>query len=302
MQLPPDAPFTTSQALASGVTRRQLAGPGYRQLFRGVYACASAGDTPLLRARAVLLTHPASAVASHSTVARLVRMPVPRDPDEHVTVPQEGQRRRRLGLRCHVAALSEDEIRVVQGVRVTSPTRLFVDLAALPLVDLVVAGDWLVRSRRVTVESLIEHCARTQAPHGARARRAASYVRERVDSPMETRLRMLLVLAGLPESQVNLEMRDRTGMLLRLDLSYPSVKLAVEYDGRHHLESSAQWERDVDRRNDLADEGWRLISVTSSGVDRNPAETVERVWRVLRELGWEGLRRPSDAWRLHFGA
>ena len=39
------------------------------------------------------------------------------------------------------------------------------------------------------------------------ARRAASLAREGVDSPQETRLRLLLVLAGLPEPRVNVIIR-----------------------------------------------------------------------------------------------
>src|SRR3712207_6909438 len=58
------------------------------------------------------------------------------------------------------------------------------------------------------------------------------------------------------------ELRDDDGFfLLRPDLSWSALKVAVEYDGRHHLTSAHQWERDVERRNDLTAAGWLLITV-----------------------------------------
>ena len=73
-------------------------------------------------------------------------------------------------------------------------------------------------------------------PAARTAAQAAAYVRAKVDSPMETRLRMLVVLAGLPEPVINLEVRDEDGEVLRkYDLAYPVVKVAVEFDGQVHV-------------------------------------------------------------------
>jgi very-short-patch-repair endonuclease len=117
---------------------------------------------------------------------------------------------------------------------------------------------------------------------------------------MESRLRMLLVLAGLPEPEVNVQIRDEHGtVLMRVDLCYPAARLAIEYDGRHHVELERQWERDVERRDDL-DDGWRMLTVTSKGIYKEPGATIDRVWRALRRRGHPGLRRPGDAWRPHF--
>jgi hypothetical protein len=239
---------------------------------------------------------------SHFTAARLLGAPVPHHPLEHVTVACHGSRRQRLGIRCHVARLEAAEVQVMQGVRLTAPERLFLDMAsALMLVDLVVLGDWLVRKGFTSPRALIDLCRRTHGRHVVHARRAAAYVRERVDSPMETRLRMLLVLAGLPEPVVNLTIRDDDGgPLMRLDLAYPRVRLAVEYDGRHHVEVIDQWEKDLDRREALDDDAWRLLVVTSRGIYREPQRTVDRVWTALRKRGWRPLPRPADDWRPHF--
>lgn len=301
--LDPFRPFTRAQARAVGLTDRQLAGPELRRLIVGVYVGAPVPLTPVLLAEAALLVHPAGAVASHTTAARILRAAVPGDPCVHLTVSKHEDRRQRTGVRCHVAALAATDITLSQGVRLTTAARTFVDLAGtLSLVDLVVLGDSLVRRGLTTPELLVSSCRDARGAWAGHARTAAAYVRERVDSPMETRLRMLIVLAGLPEPKVNLDIRDEHGLVvLRFDLSYPEVRLAIEYDGRHHLEHDSQWERDHVRRDEVADRGWRLLTVTSKGIYREPEQTVERVRKALAATGYQGLRRPTDGWRPYFG-
>lgn len=294
-------PFTRSDALAAGVPARELRGSRFRRIFTGVYVDARVPDHPAVRAAAALAIHPPSAFASHLSAARLYGVPLPSHPGEHVTVCRAGDRRRRAGITCHVA--STDQVVEVSGVRVSTPVRMFVELAALlSLVDLVVVGDALVRMGRLTPRELLRACEASDQRHACLARRAAAYVRSEVDSAMETRLRMLLVLAGLPEPKVNHKLRDDTGRVVRrLDLSYPSVRLIVEYDGRHHVDVRSTWEADLRRREELEDGGWRILVVTSDGIYRSPGETVARVHRQLRERGWRGLpARTSDAWRPFF--
>jgi hypothetical protein len=222
-------------------------------------------------------------------------------PGEHVTVPTPGERLRRAGVTCHVrpgaVAVVED------GGRVSSLPDLFVEMAGqVPLVELVVLGDWMVRRKGVTPASLLRAARSAPGVDGRLARQAASYVRSRVDSPMETRLRMLIVLAGLPEPQVNLTIRDVDGEpVRRFDLSWPESKVIVEYDGRHHIEREEQWEADLARREEIDDHGWRILVVVASGIYRDPATTVQRIWRVLRARGVAGVpTRPAEAWREHF--
>lgn len=296
----PTRPFTRAEARAVGITDHALRGPRYRSLLNGVSISSAVPDTPDVRAAAALLVHPPGAVATHFTAARVYRAPVPSHPHEHVTVARASDRRHRQGLRCHLAALADSEIRIVRGLRISSPERVFVELTPfLPLVDLVVLGDWLVRKDFTTPTRLVEYCTRSTERHAVQARKAAAFVRERVDSPMETRLRMLLVLAGLPEPEVNRKVRDDHGnIVLRLDLCYPGVRVAVEYDGRQHLELVDQWERDVERRDDL--EGWRVVTVTSKGIYREPERTLRRVWQALEERGYRPMPRIKDDWRPHF--
>lgn len=295
-------PFTRADALAAGITPKSLRGSRFRRIFRGVYVDTRVKDHPLIRAEAALLVHPSSAYASHFTAARVYGVPVPPHPFEHVTVRDEGDRSQRAGLKCHISRAG-DRVTSVQGVRISSPSSMFVELAAvLGLVDVVVVGDALVRLGLVTADQLVEFCARSQDRQARAARRAAGYVRERVDSAMESRLRMLIVLCGLPEPEVNREVRDEHGnVIMRFDLCYADCRLIVEYDGRQHADRAKQWLHDVKRREKLDQASWQIIIVTSEGIYQKPGETIERVLRALKGRGVRGLPASlSAAWRPFF--
>ena len=294
-------PFPRWRAIAAGLGRATLDGPGFRRVLYGVLVAADVPDSPQLRAEAALTCFFASALASHKTAARLWRVPVSLPPGEDVTVPEVGHRLRRAGVTCHVRAATE--VVVIGGVRVSTLPDLFVELASvLPLVELVVAGDWMVRRHRVRPSALIAAASHAGGRAGALARSAATYVRELVDSPMETRLRMLLVLAGIPEPEINLEIRTVDGEVLRrYDLSWPGVRVIVEYDGRHHVERVEQWEADLARREAIDDSEWRILVIVSSGIYKSPGSTVQRVHDLLRRRGLVGLpAQPREDWRPHF--
>lgn len=216
-------PFTRAQARAAGITAKVLRGPRFRRIFREVYVDASVVDTPRLRVEAALLLH-CRAAASHASAARVYELPIPTLPEEHVTVRDPKQRRRREGIRCHCVAGHRS--RVVHGIRLSTPEQLFVEMGTLIiLVDHVVLGDSMVR-RKLTTPERLRKAAASATGHGAvAAREAAAYVRRGVDSPMETRLRMLLVVAGIPEPEINLTIRDVDGEpIRRYDLSWPAAR------------------------------------------------------------------------------
>ena len=204
-------PFNRADAVRAGVDPSILRTSRFRRIFRGVYVADDVPESPLLRTQAALALHPATAFASHTSAARVYRLPVPADALEHVTVSAAKDRRSRVGIRGHVTIRPT---RVVnhRGIRVSHPFRMFVELASmLPLVDLVVVGDAMLKVFAITADRLVTECRASTDWHAAAALRAAEYVRDEVDSPMETRLRMLIVLAGLPEPQVNVKLYDERG-------------------------------------------------------------------------------------------
>lgn len=295
-------PFTRADALKAGIAPRLFRGSRFRRLFRGVYVDADVAEAPALRIEGALTLFKKSAWASHASAARLHGVPIPTLPDEHVSVLRDKDRRAHPGIRCHVGR-GTSQIFVKNGVRVSTYTQMFVELATLVgLVDLVVVGDNLVRAGRVTPDELSAFCAESSHAGAVAARRAAGYVRARVDSPMETRLRMLLVLAGLPEPDVNITIADENDLpLRRYDLSYPAVKVIVEYDGRQHIDREDNWESDLARREAIDDDGWRILVVTAKGIYQEPGQTVLRVWKLLHARRMSGLpSSPGEGWRPHF--
>lgn len=300
-ELDPTRPFRRARGEKAGLSPKTLRGPRFRAVFHGVYLSSEVILTPALRAEAALVPFPPTAFASHASAGRIHGVPLPTLPDEHVTVLLAGDRRNRPGIVCHLR--SDAPILIRNGLKVSGYAQMFVELAELlGLVDLVIVGDHLVRHKGVALADLLAFCAESTLPGAPFARVAAAYVRERVDSPMETRLRMLLVLAGLPEPEVNLVIRDAEGVAVRrYDLSYPTVKVIVEYDGRHHVEVVEQWEADLTRREAIDDEDWRILVVIANGIFKHPEQTLDRVTRLLRRRGLPGVpSRLSDDWRPHF--
>jgi hypothetical protein len=180
-----------------------------------------------------------------------------------------------------------------RNLPLTTPEQTFIDLATgLNLVALIVLGDSLIKAGRTSADALRD-AATAWSGRGAKlARRAAGYVRDGVDSAMETRLRMLLVLAGLPAPEVNFILRHPDGSWwMRFDLSYPSLKLIIEYDGRQHSEDSEQWLHDPKRREALDRMGWRVIVITRHDYCEAPEEVLRRVRDALIERGLVGVRR-----------
>ena len=240
--------------------------------------------------------------ASHHTAAELWGLPVPHDDHTHITVPEHGDRLRRQGVKSHLG--QSDARRTLRtGIPVSTPEQTFIDMAAIGvnLVDLVVLGDAMLKAKLTTVPTLIEAI---EAWHGYGTRlalRAAGLMREGVDSPMETRVRLLIVLAGLPEPTVNVIVRGEDGSWrMRFDLCYLNQRLIVEYDGRWHADSPEQWERDLCRREDLDRMDYRLLVVTSRGIYNEPQRTLERVREALRERGVRVPLRFKNEWRRCF--
>jgi hypothetical protein len=152
----------------------------------------------------------------------------------------------------------------------------------------------------ITAAQLRGGLAKSRDYWSGAARYAAAFVRDEVDSPMETRLRMLIVLAGLPEPEVNLKIRNELGdIVMRFDLGYRERRISIEYLGRQHVEDPEIWENDI-ARDELVDGiAWKQLKVTSRGVFVDPAATVDRVWRALCARG-PAVPRPTDTWRVHF--
>jgi len=242
----------------------------------------------LARVAAFALRMPSNGFACSVTAAIVHEMPLPvrllDDERIHVGVTTERRAVDAAGVRGHRLDLGDVDLTVASGVRVTTAERTWCDLAQLlDLPDLVAAGDWLLQREAGSRELLRETVARFRSRRGARSIHAAlPLLCERSESPRESRLRVHLRLAGLPDPEVNVDVYDRFGRFIgRGDLVYRRYRLLLEYEGEQHLTSVRQWERDIARGNHFGDEGWRIIRVTRAD-DRDPRALIERVSTHIR--------------------
>jgi hypothetical protein len=201
----PKQPFSRAEARAAGIGLKTLLSSRFQKIFYDVPI------TTKLRANAALGISPPGTFISHSTAARIWGGVVPDTPDVHVTVPGTGGRTSRQGVKAHTSVAGTAVTRF-RNLPLTTPEQTFIDLATgLNLVALVVLGDSLIKAGRTSADALRDAATAWRGRGAKLARRAARQVRHGVDSAMETRLRMLLILAGLPAPEVNFILRHSDG-------------------------------------------------------------------------------------------
>ncbi|XAS77913.1 DUF559 domain-containing protein [Dermatophilaceae bacterium Sec6.4] len=226
-----------------------------------------------------------ASAASHHTAARLLGGIVPDTDEVHLATVLD-KRSRTHGIRTHRYPAAPI-VTTCRGVPTTTAEQTFVDLAGcLDLVDLVVLGDSLIRHGRTTPEQLISMTDSSSVRGAVRARKAARLVRVEVDSAYETRLRLLIMFAGLPEPVINYCILDGQGRTARrFDLSYPHLMLAIEYDGRDHIDRESQWRNDITRREELESAGWRFMVITGADLLQHPEHVLRRITGAVQAAG-----------------
>ena len=313
-----NGPFTLERALALGVSREVANGPRFRTPWRGVRVRRDSPDGLVDRCLAASLVLPESAVFSHTTAVDLANWLTPRvegrasriyqpravDPalPLHVSVPSHLSRPEGHGIVGHRFDAATEDVILLDGLRITSPWRTWCDLGAAGTedTDLVILADALRRRfPGVGARRLGARLTEWGSGRGVRSlRRALARSREGVDSPMETRLRLLFVDAGLPEPEVNQRVRLDDGTPIhKPDLSWPQWRVAADYDGKHHADRddeadvragrASDWrQRQDNSRRDLMDAArWRLRVFTSTDVFWRGEVSVERMRMALRDAG-----------------
>ncbi|TKR26668.1 DUF559 domain-containing protein [Cellulomonas hominis] len=295
--LPPpltSRPFTVAEGRDAGLSPAQLRRASLRAPTRGVRsaAVAPAPDDVVRRCHDVVPVLPLGTVFCHVTALALLDVPLPVGLDArgplHVQVGPGCTPPRRAGVRSHVRPARDVGSRVVSGLPVLAPEAVLVQLAAtVPARELVVLGDALVRRRRPLCTPAGLAAAVEALPPGTRGvrrlREAVQHVRPGTDSPMESRLRWILVQAGLPCPEVNTLVRSEDGWVVAMpDLAYVRERVAIEYDGDVHRTDRDTWRRDIARRQALEALGWRVITCTADDVLRHPDRLVAWVRRALR--------------------
>lgn len=291
----PDEPFTRADLVALGTSPRTLdrlvATGQVRKVLHHVYVRADVPDSTTLRAEAAARVLPEHVVVCDRSAAWLHGVDA-FDPDEVGTVPPlevvsyDGHDRvRRAATYGGKRALVRSEVAVLPGgLLVTTPLRTACDLATL-------RGR---RSALAVLDAFRRRFALTEAdlarmlPRFA-GRRGVTQLRELIprstdlaESMAESWTRCLVLDEGLPPPTPQVEVWVDGYGLVRLDLAYRGLKIAIEYDGEEHHSSAADRAADERRRAALRADGWIVIVVRRADLshpasDRWLAEVREAV-------------------------
>lgn len=278
-------PFLGSAAMAEGRLTLHRLRTRYRQLYRDVYLPPDVELTAAMRATGAWLSLGDGITLAGTSAAALygTKWLDPCQPAEVI----RRDRHQQAGIVVHTHRLGGDEVTRLRGMRVTTPARTAFDLGrtrpaevAIPMLDALL--------RATDLAPAAVHAVADAWP-GARGVRRLRSVLELVDggaeSPRESTLRLLLVNAGLPRPQTQIEFRDGWGRVrIRVDLGWREWRVAVEYDGVQHWADARQRSWDIERLALLEASGWTVVRVSAEMLAR-PDAIVRRVAAKLRAAG-----------------
>lgn len=232
------------------------------------------------------------------TAMRLWGLPLPdvwtfAEPLE-VTVGPDAAPPRTPGVKGRRLARERADTMILTGVPVIDPVAALFSTAAELTGDQVVAAiDALITTasgypglgpgRPLATRALIAErlAAWGRFPGCAAVRAALPLARERVESPKETAARLLVTGAGLPEPAVQFEVRDGGRLVARVDLAYPELRIAIEYEGDGHRRDKGQWRTDIRRQRELESLGWIVIRLTEADLADHGASLLSVLRRAI---------------------
>lgn len=320
--LPPalSAAFTVVDARSFGVTAGRLRATDLDRPFHGVRLQSAAsrdqlGEVRVLgedievrravmrRATAYSLIMPDGAFFAARTAAVILGLPVAHDPtaDLCVAVHSPGRGLRAKGVRGVKVSPALASLRVVDGLPVSSPASTWAMLPdELDLRRLIVVGDALVRIPRdakgrpqpgLRLASIGQLRRAAEVPW-RRGRplldEALDHIRVGSMSPLETDFRLAAVAAGLPEPDLDVEVRNAGGRLLGIsDAVYAEYRTVVEVEGDHHRTTRMQWHRDIEKYAAYNAEGWEVVRLTSEHIRGRDRRAAGIVRAALSRRGWK---------------
>jgi hypothetical protein len=292
-QVPGDA-FTYAQGRAAGLSRHRLYKDDLQRPFRGVRTVGIDLDDHRALCTAYATREHAGDVFSHASAAVLHGLPLPlqhRPTAVHVAVFAPRKPSRVRGIVPHELRGAGHRIVTVDGLRCVSAEDTWAQLSgALSLPDLVVIGDFLVTGDEPysgvpsawTRDDLFAALKRHGRRPGVRNLRLAfEQVRFGSLSPQETRLRLELAAAGMPEPELNHRVVHRGAFVAMVDLAFPEHQVAVEYLGDHHRTDREVYQQDIYRRERLTAAGWDTVFVTSADLAPPIPRAILSVRRAL---------------------
>lgn len=285
-------PITLDDVRAAGLTRSHVRGRKWIRISHGMYVWSGLRPDPMLAVRAALRRLPPGSAFSGLTAAWLHGIDVEPLPIE-ATIPLKAGVSARAGMKLRRAALRDGDVVDVRGVSATSTRRTIADVAGRSaLTEAVVVADAMLNAGLIGSDELHRLVESSAGRPGIRGlRRVVTMSEPAAESPMESRLRMLLVLAGLPRPAAQVSIHDDRGRFVgRPDLYYEGPRLGIEYDGAIHRTSLAEDNR---RQNLLLAAGVQLLRFTAADVTHRKDAVVSQVRAMLLTSPIAGRRTPE---------
>lgn len=243
----------------------------------------------------------APAFFSGRTAAALWGLPIDGVGDLDVAVMAPHRAPRRRGIRGRQIAPDLVAVREIEGLRVASPASVWAMLATeLSVRELVRIGDAIVRVPRddharrhpelalATVDQLMAAAEAGRRQGIGRLRAAIGEIRVGSASPLETDYRLDAATAGLPEPELDVEIRDPHGRLLGItEVFYREFRTLVEIEGDHHRTSREQWNRDIEKYAAYVAAGYEVVRLTASHIRGPQPRAAAIVREVLLRRGWQ---------------
>ena len=280
-----DWPFLGRQAVRRGDISEYQLEKNYRAVYRNVYVPKQLPLTALTRARAAWLWSGGRATLTGLSAAAVLgtKWIDPESPAELTRV----NRHVPPGIFVHSYDLDAREVCIVNGIRITTPERTAFDIGrTMPEDRAVPVLDALANATNFKIADVAGLADAKAGVRGVRRLRAAlRLVDGGAESPQESRLRLLLVRAGLPPPETQIQFVDEFGVTrIRVDMGWQKWKVAVEYDGVQHWSDRYQRSWDIDRVAMLEALGWVVVRVSAEMMTR-PQVIIERVTAKLRAAG-----------------
>lgn len=267
------------QLLAAGITNGQIrwrVGSGRLfTVFAGAYAVGvPAARIEAIRMAALIVTAPS--LLSHRDAAEIHELWEPIPGPVHVTVAH-GRSIRRPGILVHrTRHLHRNERRLIGSLRVTTPARTLVDLAATSTEgQLTRAFDEAMRLGKASRDEIAAACERSAGRPGTghltRLIAGPALAFDRTRSRPEARFLRFCANQGLPIPLVNVPLLG-----YEVDFLWPGARLVVELDSSHHDSPSAK-ASDAARDARLAVAGYRVLRLRPQRLNVAPKALADQI-------------------------
>lgn len=237
-----------------------------RRILDRVFVDAGVPDSRELRVRAMKLRAPEHAVVADDWASWIYGVDTFAPSKRHSLRPQlvvpHGDSRMRIDdVDCRQALIPAKDIFEIDGLRVTSPVRTTADFLRKKWRPYALsAADSMAHSGLVTADEVMGYLALRKGYRGIRqARNLAILISDKADSPGESWTRLRIIDAGFAIPRPQWEVVDRDGNTRYLDLAYPEVLIAVEYDGREFHTADQDSAHDRYRRRLVKALGFRIL-------------------------------------------